>query len=177
MQSDLCRDHFAIDEDALIASARDDDVVLVNAPMLDFNIGDQRRRLPNAVRGLYSLLDAGHRVYVHCTAGLNRAPLAVLGFLTFIEQQSVEGAMQTIRAGRPQADPSFEAYDGCRRDLADLLHDHIYVRAYYLSEEDGDRDADANWTIAERDVIRGTFVNPFVFPRRRLDPNREIDDG
>ena len=175
LQSDQCRAHFAIDYARLVDCARTNNVALVNAPMLDFNIGDQRRRLPNAVRTLHNLLDSGHRVYVHCTAGLNRSPLTILGLFTFVELQSLEQALQSISAARPEADPSLEAYDGCRRDLADVLHDHIYVRAYYLSEDDPARDPDANWAIAERDVIRGTFVNPSLFPCRRLDPNREVD--
>ncbi len=177
LQSDQCREHFAIDYSRLADQARASHVALVNAPMLDFNVDDQRRHLPNAVHRLHELLDGGHRVYVHCTAGLNRSPLAVLGLLTFVELQSVEQAMQTIRAGRPQADPSLEAYTGCRRDLLDLLHQHIYVRAYYLSEDDPARDAEANWARAEAVVIRDTFVNPTLFPCRRLDPNRELDGG
>ena len=174
LQSEQCRAHFAIDYSRLVDRARADNVVVVNAPMLDFNVGDQRRRLPNAVRALHNLLDGGHRVYVHCTAGLNRSPLTILGLFTFVERLPLEQALQTIRAGHPQAEPSLEAYDGCRRDLVDLLHDHIYVRAYYLSEEDPARDAEMTWAIAERDVIRGTFVNHTVFPCRRLDPNREV---
>lgn len=175
LQTELCREHFSIDHDELAAYTREAGVVLANAPMLDFNPPDQRRRLPDAVRALYNLLDAGHRVYVHCTAGFNRAPLAVLGLLTFVEMRSVDDAMRSIRSARSAAEPSFEAYDGCRRDLIDLLHDHIYVRAYYLSEEDPERDADTNWSLAERDVIRGAFVTPALFPGRRLDPNREVD--
>lgn len=174
LQSDQCRAHFDIDLQNLVDYARADNVVLVNAPMLDFNIGDQRRQLPNAVRALHSLIDGGHRVYVHCTAGFNRSPLVILGLFTFVERQLPESALQTIRTAHPQADPSLEAYEGCRRDLIDLLHHHIFVRAYYLSEEDPARDAETNWGIAERDVIHGAFVNPAVFPCRRLDPNREV---
>jgi hypothetical protein len=174
LQSDQCREHFNIDFARLVACAHAGNVVLVNVPMLDFNVGDQRRCLPNAVRALHNLLDGDHRVYVHCTAGCNRSPLAVLGLFTFVERQSLEQALQAIRTAHPVADPSLEAYEGCRRDLIDLLHEHIYVRAYYLSEEDPARDAEANWAIAERDVIRGTFVHPTLFPHRRLDPNREV---
>ncbi len=175
LQSEQCRAHFGIDFERLVASARARNVLLVNVSMLDFNVGDQRRCLPDAVRTLHNLLDAGHRVYVHCTAGCNRSPLTLLGLFTFVERQPRDQALHTIRTGRPQADPSLEAYEGCRRDLIELLHDHIYLRAYYLSEEDPVRDAETNWALAERDVIRGSFVNPALFPSRRLDPNREVD--
>ena len=42
--------------------------------------------LPEAVRMLYALKHAlGKRVYVHCTAGINRATLTVVGYLTFVQ--------------------------------------------------------------------------------------------
>ncbi len=42
--------------------------------------------LPEAVRMLYVLKHAlGKRVYVHCTAGINRATLTVVGYLTFVQ--------------------------------------------------------------------------------------------
>ena len=122
---------------------------------------------------LHELLAAGNRVYVHCTTGLGRSPLVVLGYLTFVEMQSPELALAVLKELRPGTDPSLEAYYGCRDDLVDILHDHILVRAYYLAEENPNHDSAANWFQAERDVLRGAFVNARLFPRRRLDPNRE----
>jgi hypothetical protein len=37
------------------------------------------------IRKLALLLAMGKRVYVHCTAGINRATLTVLGYLTFVK--------------------------------------------------------------------------------------------
>ena len=45
----------------------------------------QARMLPEAVRQLNLLLSMGKRVYVHCTAGINRANLTVVGYLTFVQ--------------------------------------------------------------------------------------------
>ena len=46
----------------------------------------QALMLPEAVRMLYVLKHAlGKRVYVHCTAGINRATLTVVGYLTFVQ--------------------------------------------------------------------------------------------
>ncbi len=46
----------------------------------------QALMLPEAVRMLYALKHAlGKRVYVHCTAGINRATLTVVGYLTFVQ--------------------------------------------------------------------------------------------
>jgi Predicted protein-tyrosine phosphatase len=173
LQSDVCRAHFGIDYEELRAQAKTHRLTMVNAPMLEFDPPDQRRNLSEAVRSLHELLAAGHRVYVHCTTGLSRSPLVVLGYLTFVEMQSPDLALAALKEARPGADPSLEAYYGCREDLVDILHDHILVRAYYLAEENPLADSAANWFQAERDVLRGTFVNARLFPRRRLDPNRE----
>jgi predicted protein tyrosine phosphatase len=170
LQSEQCRAHFDIDFQTLCDHARINGIFVKNTPMLDFNDDDQRRVLPSAVRALYELLAKGHRVYVHCTAGLNRSPLTVLGYLTFIEQESAEAALSSIRLSRPDADPSLAAYHGCRTDLVEALRDHISVRAYYLSEEHPD--PESNWHVAERDVLRGAFVNAKTFPCPRLDPSR-----
>lgn len=37
------------------------------------------------VRKLALLVAMGKRVYVHCTAGINRATLTVVGYLTFVQ--------------------------------------------------------------------------------------------
>jgi hypothetical protein len=40
--------------------------------------------LPEAIRALNVLISRGKKVYVHCTAGINRATLTVVGYLTFV---------------------------------------------------------------------------------------------
>jgi hypothetical protein len=40
--------------------------------------------LPEAIRALNVLVSRGKKVYVHCTAGINRATLTVVGYLTFV---------------------------------------------------------------------------------------------
>ena len=144
LQSDVCRRAFGIDWEELHVHGEQLGLAMVNAPMLDFDPPDQRRNLPRAVACLSDLLAADHRVYLHCTAGCNRAPLTALGYLTFVEMQLPDAAMKLLRDGRPQSDPSWEAYDGCRADLVDVLRENIMVRAYYLSqEESGGRRSEA----------------------------------
>lgn len=40
---------------------------------------------PPSLLQLHALLSMGRTVYVHCTAGINRATLTVVGYLTFIQ--------------------------------------------------------------------------------------------
>lgn len=173
LQSDICRRAFGIDWEELRACGDLLQMPIVNAPMLDFDPPDQRRNLPHAVACLSDLLAAGHRVYLHCTAGCNRAPLTALGYFTFVEMQPTDAAMSLLTQGRPQSDPSWEAYDGCRADLVEALRENIMVRAYYLSQESPEMDSQVHWVQAEAETIRAAFVNGRAVPRARLDPNRE----
>lgn len=92
-------------------------LVMARCPMRDFDPEDQRFGLPAAVNLLRDLLQAGHRVYVHCTLGVNRAPTVVLAYLTVIEGLAVEEALCLIERGRPGALPSWDAYNAYRRDV------------------------------------------------------------
>lgn len=92
-------------------------LVMARCPMRDFDPEDQRFGLPAAVNLLRDLLQAKHRVYVHCTLGVNRAPTVVLAYLTVIEGMTVEDALHLIERGRPGALPSWDAYNAYRRDV------------------------------------------------------------
>lgn len=174
LQSDACRAAFAIDYESHRGFGELAGVDMVNAPMLDFDPPDQRRNLPAAVRALTALLAAGRRVYVHCTAGLNRGPLVVLSYLSFVEALPPAEAIAVIRKARPEAQPSWEAFDGAREDLIEALAPFIGVRAYYLHRQDRTADAAANWERAIVDVIRQAFVSPRSLPQTRLDPARAV---
>lgn len=172
LQSDACRGAFTIDYETHRAYGEAAGVAMINAPMLDFDPPDQRRNLPAAVRALTSLLAGGHRVYVHCTAGINRSPLVVLGYLAFVETMDAGKALTFIREARPEAEPSWEAFTGARADLVDTLRPFIHVRAYYLHEQHPEHEPARNWAVAETDVIRQAFVSPRSLPQIRLDPAR-----
>ena len=58
---------------------------MTRVPIRDFDHGDQALMLPEAVRILALLTAMNFKVYVHCTAGINRATLTVLGYFTFVQ--------------------------------------------------------------------------------------------
>lgn len=173
LQTDECRSAFAIDYDAHRTYGQERGIRMVNTPMLDFNPPDQRRHLPEAVHMLTQLLAASHKVYLHCTAGINRAPLTALAYLTFVEMVEPDEAHGFIRSVRHDADPSWEAYSGAREDIIEAMRDHIHVRAYYLSQQYANDDEVRHWHQAQTDVLRQFFISPRSLPpRTRLDPNR-----
>lgn len=66
--------------------------------------------LPEAVRMLHLMLSMGKRVYVHCTAGINRATLTVVGYLTFVKGWQLEDAVGHVKAKRSQAHPYIDCW-------------------------------------------------------------------
>lgn len=158
IQSDACRAAFDINYEQHRIHGAGRGLLMVNAPMRDFDPAHQRHRLPDAVRALHRLLDARYRVYVHCTAGVNRAPLTVLTYLTFVEGMTIEAAMQLIHDARPQAAPYWDPYHDCWQDLVAEHRDAIERRAWQLSQQLPGNTAEANWLRAEKEVIRNTFL-------------------
>lgn len=141
LQTDDCR--AAVGVEAEVARrAVERGLVVVNVPMRDFDPGEQRRCLPDAVRALAALVSGGRRTYVHCTAGVNRGPLVVLGYLTFVEGMSVDDAIGLIQAARPEASPYWDAYHGCRSDA---------LAAHHLGGPD---------VAAEAEILRRAFSSP-----------------
>lgn len=61
--------------------------------------------LPEMVRKLALFQALGKRTYVHCTAGINRASLTVLGYLTFVNGMDYDAALEIVKKNRPQANP------------------------------------------------------------------------
>jgi hypothetical protein len=154
LQHDECLAYWDIDYEAMHRHGTRLGLAMQRCPVRDFDIPNQRKRLPYAVAALARLCSAGHRTYVHCTAGLGRAPLTVLGYLTWMDGQSPECAIGLIHAARPGAVPAWEAYHGCREDLVTRHHAWIAQRAYELHEADRQRTALENWTAAEAEVLR-----------------------
>lgn len=166
LQHDECLAYWGIDYSRLRRRAVEMALTLIRCPIRDFDIPDMRRRLPLAVATLASLQMARHRTYVHCTAGLGRSPLTVLGYLTLVECLDAEEAISRILAGRPDAIPAWEAYHGCRHDLVTRHRDAIDERAYQLFQQGVHGSAEADWRQAEAEVLRSELLRATpIMPR------------
>lgn len=86
----------------------DVDLVLQRHPMRDFDPEDQRTRLCGAVDQLARLLTVQHRVYVHCTAGVGRAPAVAIGYLSWHQGWRLDQAYEYVRQQR-DCNPYMEA--------------------------------------------------------------------
>ena len=154
LQHDECLEKQEIDYPRQVRYGRRIDLTMERYPLRDFDPADQRRGLPAAVRGLWGLLRQGHRVYVHCTAGINRSPLVVLAYLTLVEGTSLEEAMTLLVHARPEVCPTWEAYHGCRQELTARHIERIRQRAVELGQGSAPRPDSEVWRQAERDIWR-----------------------
>ncbi len=159
LQTDECRAYFKINYPEHQRHGQRLGLILANTPMRDFDPSEQRRRLPTAVRALKRLIRAGHKVYVHCSAGINRSPLTVLGFLTFIEGMPINEALALIQRGRPEAAPYLDAHHGCQQDLIELYKIDIEQRARELSRANPEATPQANWHQAWKEIVRESLYN------------------
>ena len=162
LQHDECLAYWNIDSDAICQAANALNVVTMRCPILDFDIPDMRRNLPSAISMLAHLLRSGHRTYVHCTAGLGRSPLTVLGYLILIENVYKEEAIRFIRHGRPNAVPAWEAFYGACDDLENRYKEDIRRHAYALYESGVNQDPLVDWTQAKYAVFKKELIAGIV---------------
>jgi protein-tyrosine phosphatase len=66
-------------------------------PVPDGDDQNLAARLGDIVELLGRLIDAGERVYLHCNAGLNRAPTAAIAYLHAREGLSLEAARDAVK--------------------------------------------------------------------------------
>lgn len=158
LQHDACLAYWGIDYAAMLRKAAGLGLRMERCQIRDFDVADMRRRLPVAVSLLADMIARGHRVYVHCTAGMGRAPLVVLGYLVLAEGVPTDRAIRHIRAVRPEAVPSLEALEGCREDLTHQHRQAIQSRAYDLYEMRGNSDPEADWDRAQADILRRVLI-------------------
>jgi len=73
-------------------------------------------RLPIIVEVVHAHREAGATVYLHCNAGMNRAPTAAIAYLHVREGLSLEAARDAVKQARPCVPymRALEAYFGRR---------------------------------------------------------------
>ncbi len=91
------------------------DIVVQRWPIRDFDPQDLRARLAGAVDTLEQLLAAGHRAYVHCTAGVCRAPSVAIAYLAWCQGWELDDAYRYVRRQRT-CDPYLEAIQAAASD-------------------------------------------------------------
>lgn len=82
LQSDEDLAHYRISEKRLIEAFEEHGIRLRRCPITDFSRGEISAKLPACVAEIEAALrPESARVYLHCTAGINRAPTAAAAYL------------------------------------------------------------------------------------------------
>ena len=86
----------------------DTGVKLCRVPIRDFDDSALQQTLPECVAALRRLLDQGHTVYLHCTAGINRSPTVATAYLHWCVGWDLDTAAKYV-AGCRRCSPNVEA--------------------------------------------------------------------
>jgi len=71
-------------------------VEVQRVPVMDFDLDDLTDKLPACVTVLDELLRRGHKVYVHCNAGINRSPSTVVAYLHWVRNWTLDEALEHV---------------------------------------------------------------------------------
>ena len=85
----------------LIEEYRAHEIEFRRAPAADNDYEALSAVLPCALSELDGLIDAGHRVFLHCNAGYNRAPTVAIAYLHDRHFMQLSAARDFVSARRP----------------------------------------------------------------------------
>eukprot|EP00798_Chlamydomonas_sp_ICE-L_P005012 gene5012-34797_t len=120
-------------------------VKLIRHPAKDFDPHSLRKTLPAATQAVHEHLKEGGRVYVHCTAGLGRAPAVCIAYNYWFGEKLPNGlnCLDTVYAKLTAVRPCGPKKDAVRGATFDLLdsrpfHDfeHLPGHAFATIDED-----------------------------------------
>jgi predicted protein tyrosine phosphatase len=109
LQSDADLRSHGISWPSMEQAYKDRDIVVARYPIRDFDPIDLEARLNESVEALNELLASNHKVYVHCNAGICRAPATVIGYLHRFRGLELDDALKHVRDVRPMVNPYMDA--------------------------------------------------------------------
>ena len=117
LQTDEDMIHCGIEPGKLAKSYEEADIELRRLPVRDFDKDGLADRLPSCVSELEDVLQAGWtRVYLHCTAGINRSPTVAAAYLIRTQGISAREACDFIVSKR-HCSPYLEVLENYRESL------------------------------------------------------------
>ncbi|CAN1858297.1 Phosphoglucan phosphatase LSF2, chloroplastic [Linum perenne] len=118
LQQDKDVEFWGIDLQSIVTRCRELGVRHMRRPAVDFNPDSLRSILPKAVSSLeWAVSDGKGRVYVHCTAGLGRAPAVTIAYMFWFCDMNLNTAYDTLTSKRP-CGPNKRSIRGATYDLA-----------------------------------------------------------
>lgn len=119
LQQDSDLEYFGVDIAAIRQYANSSgDIQHLRAEIRDFDAFDLRMRLPAVVSKLYKAINRnGGVTYIHCTAGLGRAPATALAYMFWVQGYKLSEAHKLLMSKRS----CFPKLDAIKSATADIL--------------------------------------------------------
>ncbi|KAK6929123.1 AMP-activated protein kinase, glycogen-binding domain, partial [Dillenia turbinata] len=119
LQQDPDLEYFGVDVNAIREyAATFDDIQHIRAEIRDFDAFDLQMRLPAVVSKLYKAMNRnGGVTYIHCTAGLGRAPAVALAYMFWVQGYKLSIAHDLLQSKRS----CFPKIDAIKSATADIL--------------------------------------------------------
>lgn len=118
LQQDKDIEYWGIDFEAVVTRCKELGIQHMRRPAVDFDPDSLRKQLPKAVSALEWAISQGKgRVYIHCTAGLGRAPAVAISYMFWFENMDLYTAYEKLTSVRP-CGPSKKAIRSATYDLA-----------------------------------------------------------
>ncbi len=97
LQDDYDLSHNGLDIEQLRRAYERYRIKLVRTPISDGSADNMAERLETALGDLHALIDSGERVYLHCNAGLNRAPTLAIAYMRAHQGMSLDEAVTHLK--------------------------------------------------------------------------------
>lgn len=118
LQQDKDVEFWGIDLKSIIKRCRELGIRHMRRPARDFDPDSLRSELPKAASSLeWAISEGKGKVYVHCTAGLGRAPAVAITYMFWFCGMNLNTAYDTLTSERP-CGPNKRAIRGATYDLA-----------------------------------------------------------
>ncbi|KAK1265550.1 hypothetical protein QJS04_geneDACA017050 [Acorus gramineus] len=118
LQQDKDAEFWGVDLQSIIKRCKKLGICHMRTPARDFDPDSLKNGLPKAVSSLeWAISEGKGRVYVHCTAGLGRAPAVAIAYMFWFCNMNLNTAYKALTSKRP-CGPNKNAIRGATYDLA-----------------------------------------------------------
>lgn len=120
VQTDQDFHHRGIQWHVLMARYNALDIEVCRYPITDFDATSLHSRLLGAAKLIDDLISRGKQVYIHCTAGMGRAPAVAVAYLCWAKNWDLDEAVAHVKKYRTVAVPNVPVL---RRALAEYTYE------------------------------------------------------
>lgn len=109
-------EHRGIQWDVIKRRYNDQGIKVVRYPIRDFDRNSLREELNGATHALESMFKLGLKVYIHCTAGMGRAPAVAVAYLCWVRKMELNEAVAHVKSHRTVAVPNIPVIEQALRN-------------------------------------------------------------